>query len=154
MQRISDKKLISLIPDASIFISVILAYIVDRNFPLAEVIPQPGNFLGWCMIAAGVIFALWTISIIRSNNTTSNVTDVPPTLITHGLFARSRNPFYLSYITISVGIAFAFGSLGAFIAPVVCITLLQFIVRVEEKILHEKFGRKYEDYKRLTRRWI
>jgi protein-S-isoprenylcysteine O-methyltransferase Ste14 len=79
---------------------------------------------------------------------------VPPTLITHGLFALSRNPFYLSYITISVGIAFAFGSLGAFIAPVVCITLLLFIVRVEEKILHEKFGRKYEDYKRLTRRWI
>lgn len=146
---------INLLPDATVIGSITLAYFFDRYFSIVELIPYPINLIGWIVIAMGVIVALHTISIIRSNNRTSNVTDVPPSLITNGLYGISRNPFYLSYVAITVGAALVFGSLTAFVAPLICISILQFIIiPIEENKLEKVLNEEYERYKHTTRRWI
>lgn len=110
--------------------------------------------MGWLILAAGIFFALRTISLIRARNTTSNVMDMPPALITKGVYSLSRNPFYLSYVVIVMGVAFTLGSLGAFMAPAVALVILHTVVIIEERSLQKKFGQEYVRYKHMVRRWM
>lgn len=150
----NTNKIINLIPDITVIFSVIVTYIIDENFPIIEIVPHPINVFGWLIVIGGIIVALYTISFIRSRNRTSNVTDAPPALITNGLYSHTRNPFYLSYIAVTIGAAVILGSLSAFIGPIICIILLQLIVHIEEKKLKNIFGQKYRQYQNSVRRWI
>ncbi len=150
-----ENRIINLVPDATLFGSIVLAYFLDRIFPSVEIFPYPINLLGWLMIAAGSILAIRTISSIRSQRASPNVTGVSSALLTKGFFSYTRNPLYLSYVAITLGAAVVLGSLAAFIGPVVCATVLNFfIIPLEEKNLQKTFGQKYEQYKRSVRRWI
>lgn len=72
-----------------------------------------------------------------------------------GFYALSRNPFYLSEVCVTIGAAVILGSLTAFAAPAICFVILHFaIIPIEERNLQNKFGQKYEQYKRSVRRWI
>lgn len=146
---------INILPDATLFSSIVFAYFLDRHLPIIEYIPHPINLIGWPVAVIGAMYALHIISIIRLNATTSNVTDIPPALITKGLYRVSRNPFYLSYVAITIGVACILGSIGALSAPLICIAVLQCIViPVEEKRLQAAWGKEYVHYKQLVRRWI
>jgi protein-S-isoprenylcysteine O-methyltransferase Ste14 len=150
-----DSKIINLIPDVTVISSIILAYFLDRNFPIIKIVPPPISLIGWLMVATGIILALYAISIIRLRNASSNVTEVPSALVTKGIYSLSRNPFYFSYVIITIGAALILGSLTAFSGPIICITVLhQIIIPFEEKKLQEALGQKYKQYKYLVRRWI
>lgn len=147
--------MINLVPDVTVTSSIILAYFLDRIFPIIEIVPFPINLVGWLIVAFGTIGALYIISTIRSRSASSNVTEVPSALITKGAYSFSRNPFYVSYVIITIGAAFILGSLSAIVGPLICITVLHFIViPFEERKLQEIFGQKYKQYRRLVRRWI
>lgn len=150
-----NEKFLNIIPDVTVVGSVLLACLLNWLYPIVQIISYPLNGVGWAVIAIGVILALNTISVIRSRNKTSYVVQVPPALIAEGAYSVSRNPFYLSYVVVVLGVAIVLGSVTAFIAPIVCFAVLRlFVIPVEEKKLQNAFGQKYLQYKRSVRRWI
>ena len=150
-----NSRILNLLPDTTVIVSVTLAYLLTHLFPVARASNPFLDVIGWPMVVAGIIAAFYTISVIRSKNTTSYVTDIPPALITKGLYAFSRNPFYLSYVIITLGVACVFGSLTAFIGPLLCVAVMQFIViPAEEKQLQATHSEAYKHYKSRVRRWI
>lgn len=148
-------KMYNSIPDATLAGSILSGYFLDITLPITEIIPSPVNLIGWAAVAAGLGLSVYTLSILKSKHTSSDPEGVPSALITTGPFSFSRNPLYLGYVITTSGAAIIFGSLTAFIAPIICFSVINLvIVPAEENNLQEIFGIKYEHYKSSVRRWI
>ncbi|HVF39530.1 MAG TPA: isoprenylcysteine carboxylmethyltransferase family protein [Gemmatimonadaceae bacterium] len=76
-------------------------------------------------------------------------------LITHGVFAWSRNPLYNGNFLVWLGFAVISGVLWFLpIAVLLFAAEYSLIVRYEEGVLESTFGREYLDYKHCTPRWV
>lgn len=150
------QKILNIVPDTTLLGSIIVAHFISNRFPEPIIIPNPANFIaGWIITAAGACLALYSIYLIKAANKTSYVTDTPPDLMTKGVFAFSRNPFYLGYAIAATGAAIIYGTLAAFAAPVIYFAIINFwVIPFEEKTLRQKFGQKYQGYKKSVRRWL
>lgn len=151
----ASNKIYNAVPDVTLICSIILTYLLDRNFPIIEIILFPASLVGWLMVAAGIGFVVYILALLRSKHTSTDAVGAPSELVTGGLYSRSRNPFYLSYLAITIGAAFILGSLTAFIAPIIGFAVLNLlIIPLEERNLHQEFGQEYDRYKLKVRRWI
>ena len=75
-------------------------------------------------------------------------------LITTGVFAVSRNPFFLSLELYFVGIALLIPSLFFIGFAVSAIVGIHFFILKEEKFLRENYGEEYEKYSKKVRRYF
>lgn len=77
------------------------------------------------------------------------------TLVTTGVYRRTRNPMYLGLSILLISVAAAFGSVLG-LAPVAVFVgfITRFQIRPEERFLTATFGDAYADYRRRVRRWI
>jgi protein-S-isoprenylcysteine O-methyltransferase Ste14 len=76
-------------------------------------------------------------------------------LVQDGPFGFSRNPIYLAFVTMYLGLALVFDSVYILIMLVVVIILFdRKQIPREERYLQEKFGDEFSQYKTKVRRWI
>lgn len=67
----------------------------------------------------------------------------------------SRNPMYLGFVLILVGLSIFMGSLTPYVViPIIAILMHIVFVRAEERTLQDTFGENWLKYKKSTRRWI
>jgi protein-S-isoprenylcysteine O-methyltransferase Ste14 len=71
-------------------------------------------------------------------------------LVTHGLYSKIRNPIYLFGSIAIIGIFLFLGRPYLLLIFVVLIPLQLFRMRKETKVLEEKFGDEYRNYRRAT----
>jgi len=77
------------------------------------------------------------------------------TLVTTGVYARTRNPMYLGLSTLLLGWAITLGALTSFLGPLLFIPLIARVqIRPEEFALRMRFGKDYDEYCRRVNRWI
>ena len=109
-----------------------------------------GGLLGWPLIAAGI----W-ISIRAAMEAGDVSVESPTKLLTTGPYARSRNPMYVGWTLLYLGIALAANSvwITALLPAVIAFTHL-FDIRREERILKEEFGDQYAEYQERVRRYF
>lgn len=138
------------------------ALLLGVGLGIVHPLPWFGDVLGDILFAAGWVavfgaLALWFAAVraMRRARTTLNPAGTPTHLLTEGPFAVSRNPIYLSAALLLIGIGLATGNgwtvLTAFLAAFVVGKLA---IGREEKVLAQRFGKKYRDYARRVRRWI
>lgn len=77
------------------------------------------------------------------------------TLVTTGVYSRTRNPMYVGMALGLLGIAVQRGRLRA-LPPIIAYAafLHRFQIRPEEEALRGLFGKNYEAYARRVRRWV
>lgn len=76
-------------------------------------------------------------------------------LVTHGVYARTRNPMYLAMVLVLAGVAITVGALSALIVPPLFMLIVYWrYVRPEEVMLRELFGDDYTAYCARVRRWL
>jgi len=78
----------------------------------------------------------------------------PERLIKHGVYRFVRHPIYLALFLYSLGIPLIFVSLYGFILSLGFIPLVSYRIRIEEKMLTEKFGDEYKEYVGKTKKII
>ncbi len=71
-------------------------------------------------------------------------------LYTKGIYSKIRNPMYLGFMLLHIGIPLAFNSLLTFISAIIWIPVLFSWKRAEEKDLEKRFGTEYLEYKKRT----
>ena len=77
------------------------------------------------------------------------------TLVTTGIFAVSRNPLYVGFTGLHLGLALVLGSLWALAAlPLALLAVLWGAILPEEAYLAGKFGAEYADDRSKVRRWL
>ena len=80
-----------------------------------------------------------------------------PTLriVKTGPYSFSRNPVYLSFALVQLGIAFFLNNMWILIALIPAILIVHYgVILREEKYLENKFGNGYLNYKNSVRRWV
>ena len=132
-------------------VGLIGAVLLHVALPLKVFSPRwLGHALGWPAIIAGIVLAGWAVTEAGSVEVAS-----PSKLVTTGPYALSRNPMYLAWTLISLGIALAMNTLWLLLLLPLVIVFTHFreIVR-EERTLRQQFGAEYEQYCRNVRRYL
>ena len=76
-------------------------------------------------------------------------------LVTTGLYKITRNPMYVGLLVILFGYGIWLGSLTPFlILPAFYWLITNMQIKPEERVLEEKFGQEYLDYKSKVKRWL
>ena len=111
--------------------------------------------LSYILISIGIIFIISSIYSLMKNNTDIHPFRKPRILVTNFPFSISRNPIYLSFLLFLISISLYLRSVLGFI-PVIAFYFVieKKVIREEEKIISNSFGKKYLDYKNKVRRWI
>jgi protein-S-isoprenylcysteine O-methyltransferase Ste14 len=77
------------------------------------------------------------------------------TLVRRGPFRFSRNPIYLAFTLLQVGLAAGVNSLGLLLALLPALALMtRVVIPREERYLEARFPTEYLAYKRTVRRWL
>jgi protein-S-isoprenylcysteine O-methyltransferase Ste14 len=76
-------------------------------------------------------------------------------LVTSGIYRFSRNPIYLGFLLIVIGLPLYFGLFwGIVMAPVFIFLMNHLVIQHEEMYLERKFKETYTDYRARVRRWL
>jgi protein-S-isoprenylcysteine O-methyltransferase Ste14 len=121
---------------------------------------QPGErpvlAVASALMAVGVAVFLWcTFDFIKFGRGTPDPGRPPIVLVVWGLFRISRNPMYISVVTLILGEALLFVS--ALLVVWAMVVLLAFhlrVVRYEEPALARTFGAAWDDYRLRVPRWL
>jgi protein-S-isoprenylcysteine O-methyltransferase Ste14 len=144
-----------MLPPGYLLAAMIAMIILHFSLPLKNLLPIPWNLLGVIPLASGVIMNVVADQAFHRVGTTVRPFENSSRLVTDGLFKVSRNPMYLGFVLVLVGIGAILGSLTPFIVAVVFAVLIDrnFIV-LEERLLAERFGEQWQIYAARTRRWL
>lgn len=144
-----------IIPPVYLLLSIAVMVFLYFLFPGATVLVFPWNFLGIIPLAVGIGINLVADRSFKNYNTPVKPLEKSTTLVTHGVFRVSRNPMYLGFVLILLGIALCMGSLTPFIVVFLFAIFLDIVfIRFEEKKLEETFGQAWLEYTKSVRRWI
>jgi protein-S-isoprenylcysteine O-methyltransferase Ste14 len=115
-----------------------------------------GGISALLIIALGTSGYFWcALDFARKGQGTPAPVDPPKVLVVQGLYKCTRNPMYVSVLSILLGESLLFESawlLGY--AAAVTVAFHSFVVFYEEPILRRKMGAAYVQYCREVPRWI
>jgi protein-S-isoprenylcysteine O-methyltransferase Ste14 len=122
--------------------------------------PMPSRPAGWAPLGIAVVvlagaLLVWCVLVFRAQRTPLEPWKATKVIVDDGPFAYSRNPVYLGFILLQVGIGLWSDRL-AVVALVVVPTLMiaRMVVPREEVYLRRKFGQVYGDYCTRVGRWL
>jgi protein-S-isoprenylcysteine O-methyltransferase Ste14 len=119
----------------------------------------PGWGIRWIVVSVLILVGV-ALAIAAIRNFSRAATPVPtnmPTraLVTSGIHGWTRNPIYVGFFLIYIGIAIAARSPWALILVLpLAVTIRYGVVAREEAYLERRFGGVYRDYKTRVRRWL
>jgi protein-S-isoprenylcysteine O-methyltransferase Ste14 len=142
-------------PPAYFIASVITMIGLSIFAPGPRIIPFPWSFLGILPFVLGAVLDVRADRVVRTRETDAEDAELPSSLVTNGVFRISRNPMYLGFALMLLGLAMCLGyAIPFLVVPVVVLVLQVVFVRDEERILEGKFGDTWSTYKREVRRWV
>lgn len=144
-----------LLPPTFWMICLALMLLLKMVWPLATLLSFPLSLVGLIPLLFGfwVMMAAW--SNFRKQNMTIDTFGTPVGLIRGGLYHYSRNPMYLGFAVMLVGVWLLLGGLTPLIGVIVFIMVVdRWYIAFEEKSMQAQFGAAYQDYQSEVRRWI
>ena len=132
-------------------------WLLANHLPVVELIPSPWNRLGYPLIGVAVLLDLWSLGLFFKADTTFHPLKLHETssLVTGGMYRLTRNPMYLGLVLILAGWAIVLAQLTPFLLLPLFVWLLNSQqIQHEERVLEEKFGDAYREYKDRVRRWF
>lgn len=148
----TDKKVL---PPVYLFASISLMIVLHLLIPIEEVIVYPRLLFGSVPLILGIALNLIADRAFKTFNTTVKPFEESTALVTTGVFRVTRHPMYLGMTLILIGLALFMGSLAPFfVAPVFAVLMEQIFIKTEERMLEEKFGENWLNYRSKVRRWI
>jgi protein-S-isoprenylcysteine O-methyltransferase Ste14 len=128
---------------------------LDAAWPLpllGEAIATP---IGIAMVCAGVALFILSARTFRSAGTPLPGNRPTTTIVRAGPYRFSRNPIYLAFSALQLGVAFWANTWWVVITLVPALALMTFVVIPrEERYLEARFPSEYPAYKASVRRWL
>ena len=106
---------------------------------------QPLSALGWVIYFCGL--SVMALALFHFSASSGH-------LAKKGIYRFSRNPMYIGYFMIYIGIALLIGSWFHLAMTFVYQIAVHWLILSEERWCLEKFGESYESYYRQVRRYI
>jgi protein-S-isoprenylcysteine O-methyltransferase Ste14 len=102
----------------------------------------------------GFIIALFAAAILfiarYQIGSSFSVTPQARALVTHGIYSKIRNPIYVFSALLLAGVFISFHFLWGLLLLLVLIPIQTIRAQQESKVLEEKFGEDYREYRKRT----
>jgi protein-S-isoprenylcysteine O-methyltransferase Ste14 len=139
---------------------VVLLGAIALGITANSIWPLPFMPSGLVLAGPVVVFAallLFVLSLreFRAAGTSVRGTERTTTIVRTGPYGFSRNPIYLAFVLMLLGLALwlnNFWLFGALVAFASFISIM--IIPREERFLERNFHAQYSDYKATVRRWL
>jgi protein-S-isoprenylcysteine O-methyltransferase Ste14 len=135
--------------------SIGLGLLVHWFWPVWLLPPSLGVPLGvMVVLVAGAVF-ICAVRTLRKAGTPLPGNRPTTTIVRKGPYRFSRNPVYLAFTLLQIGLAAWVNSLGLLLALLPTLALMTLVVIPrEERYLEARFPAQYPPYKRAVRRWL
>lgn len=139
-----------------VFYLCIVGMIVTRGFAFDDFgYAVPMIAAGAALVLAGLGLAAACSRRFHRLGTNIKTFDPPGLLVRDGWFRFSRNPMYLGFTIVLVGVASALGNPALLVFPAFFFALAdRWYIPFEERAMAERFGADYNEYRSSTRRWL
>jgi protein-S-isoprenylcysteine O-methyltransferase Ste14 len=139
-----------LVYSSSIMVGALLTWLWPLPFALPAAVP-----IGGTLVLASILLFVASVRALRAAGTPVPGNQPTTNIVRTGPFRFSRNPIYLSFFVLQLGIALWISSLWmvATLIPAAAV-VSRVVVRREERYLESKFGQQYSNYRDSVRRWL
>jgi protein-S-isoprenylcysteine O-methyltransferase Ste14 len=111
---------------------------------------------GILMIFLGILLFIYpSILFLRFGKGTPAPIDPPKKLVIKSIYKKTRNPIYLGYFSVLLGIFLLFGHILLLAYAILIMVFMHiYVTRYEEPKLKERFGKDFERYMKKVPRWL
>ncbi len=116
----------------------------------------PFSWLGVLLLLLGGVLLLETFArfALQGRGTPAPIAPTKELVVT-GSYRFVRNPMYVAVVSLILGQALSFGSVGVLAwGTIVWLTVHLFVLTYEEPTLSQTYGAQYDRYRANVRRWI
>lgn len=152
----SDNAGVRVAPPLVYFVLSILGGVIHSIIPVSLGLEIEIPYWGIAIISIPSMYIILAVMVIfRKRKTGLEPWSTTTAIVTSGPFRFSRNPIYVAFFIIPIGIAIKINSIWPLImiGPI-ALTVYHIAIKKEEAYLEAKFGQEYVDYKSRVRRWI
>jgi protein-S-isoprenylcysteine O-methyltransferase Ste14 len=134
---------------------IVIAYFLGRFAPLPFVAPMILRNAGLLLTFIGFLLGIGAFVEFRRARTTVDPHGSAKQLVTSGIYHFTRNPIYLGFLLMVVGLPLNSGLYwGVVMAPFYIFTMNRLVIEREETYLEGKFKDVFTSYKSRVRRWL
>lgn len=134
---------------------IVIAYFLGRFAPLPFVAPIILRNVGLLMTFVGFLLGIGAFVEFRKARTTLDPHGSAKQLVTSGIYRFTRNPIYLGFLLMVIGLPLNSGLYwGVVMAPFYIIAMDRLVIEREETYLEKKFKDAFTSYKSRVRRWL
>jgi protein-S-isoprenylcysteine O-methyltransferase Ste14 len=139
-----------LVYSISIIAGALLTWLCPLPFALTAAVP-----IGGAMVFASILLFLSSVRALRAAGTPARGNQPTANMVRTGPYRFSRNPIYLSFFVLQLGIALWMSSIWmvATLIPA-ALVVSRVVVPREERYLESRFGQQYSSYRDSTPRWL
>jgi protein-S-isoprenylcysteine O-methyltransferase Ste14 len=139
-----------LVYSTSIMAGALLTWLWPLPFALPAALP-----IGSMMVFASILLFLFSVRALRAAGTPLRGNQPTTNIVRTGPYRFSRNPIYLSFFVMQLGIAIWTSSIWmvATLIPAAAV-VSRVVVPREERYLESRFGQQYSSYRDSVRRWL
>jgi protein-S-isoprenylcysteine O-methyltransferase Ste14 len=144
-------------PPVLFLTALVAGWLLQRTWPLAwpGMNDMPAKIIGWGFILVGFGIAAWALYTFWRSDAEIRPHAEATVLVTTGPYRRFRNPMYIGYVLILLGLADTVQNLWIVIMAAVFAVLVTWLaILPEERHLEARFGEAWREYKARSRRWL
>src|SRR6266508_3356198 len=155
MAEYKDHANVRIAPPILTLLHIIAAFLLARFIPLPFTVPIAIKYIGFALVVIGFLLGLCAVIAFRRARTTLDPYHPVSNLVTSGIYRFSRNPIYLGFLLMVIGIPLNVGTYwGLILAPIFVLLCNRLVIVREEAYLEKRFGEAYTNYKSRVRRWV
>jgi protein-S-isoprenylcysteine O-methyltransferase Ste14 len=142
-------------PPLVYLVSIVIGTMIQRATPLPFLPRTLGAPLGAALVVLALALFAYSVAKFRAAGTPVPARKPTTAIVQTGPYRFSRNPIYLAFSLLQLGIAIWVNSVWLLVTLAGAVALVHYVViRREEKYLERRFGDQYLDYKASVRRWL
>jgi len=136
-------------------ISLVTGALIQLATPLPFLRGTLAVPLGASLVVVAILLFSYSVAKFRAAGTPVPARKPTTVIVRTGPYRFSRNPIYLAFSLLQLGIAIWVDSLWLLVTLVGAVALVHYVVIPrEEQYLERRFGARYLDYKASVRRWL
>ncbi len=142
-------------PPQLFLITIVVGLLLHLLWPLSFTGGVGTTLLGLSLLSGSTGLMFWADGTFKRWDTAVNPDHSTTKLVQTGPYRFSRNPMYLAFVLIQLGIGLAVGSWWLFLTLLPAWIILRWgVIAREERYLAALFGEQFQAYKTAVRRWL
>lgn len=144
-----------LLPPHLVGMLIAVTVAVGLSVPIVGPPGWPWRMAGVLPLLGGAVLTVRSAAVFARRDTNIRTFDEPGELVIEGAFVVSRNPMYLGFVVMLVGVAVLVGTATSSLGPLLFwLAADKWYIPFEERRMRERFGPDYEAYAARVRRWL